>query len=134
LAVPTIGVQRLAVLRLDGDMYQSTRETHQHVGNRLSVGSIVIVDDCSLGGSRAATMDKYKNYFSLHRDALVPIDADSVHWRRSAGPTLVGPHTIKWPPYGQLLRSTSVVAVLMGAGVGDNSEILASLGLDVGGA
>lgn len=43
--MPTAPVDRLALLRLDGDMYESTYVVLQHLYDRVSPGGYVIVDD-----------------------------------------------------------------------------------------
>jgi O-methyltransferase len=43
--MPTAPVERLALLRLDGDMYESTYVVLKHLYDRLSPGGYVIVDD-----------------------------------------------------------------------------------------
>ena len=42
--LPTAPIKQLALLRLDGDLYQSTWEALEHLYPKLSVGGIVIVD------------------------------------------------------------------------------------------
>ncbi len=43
--LPTAPIERLAILRLDGDMYQSTMEALQALYHKVSPGGVVIVDD-----------------------------------------------------------------------------------------
>lgn len=43
--MPTIPVERLAVLRLDGDLYESTIDPLRHLYDRVSPGGWVIIDD-----------------------------------------------------------------------------------------
>src|SRR5262249_48778679 len=43
--LPTAPIEKLAVLRLDGDLYESTMEALSHLYDRVSVGGYVIVDD-----------------------------------------------------------------------------------------
>jgi len=43
--MPTAPVERLALLRLDGDMYESTYVVLQHLYDKVSPGGYVIVDD-----------------------------------------------------------------------------------------
>ena len=112
--------QSLAVLRLDGDMYQSTWETYVNLYSRVSVGGYTIVDDVPIWGSRAATLD-FRALMGLHKDVLVVIDDDGVYWRRSAGPTMVGYPNTKWPLFVQLMRSSTLVGVVSGSLLVDNS-------------
>lgn len=55
--MPNAPVSRLAVLRLDGDMYESTLDPLQHLYDRLSVGGWVIVDDYFIPACKAAVSD-----------------------------------------------------------------------------
>jgi hypothetical protein len=55
--LPTATIERLAVLRLDGDMYSSTHHVLSALYPRLSVGGYVIVDDYYLDTCRAAITD-----------------------------------------------------------------------------
>lgn len=45
---------KLALLRLDGDLYESTKVCMEHLYPRVSVGGWVIVDDYPLSGCRKA--------------------------------------------------------------------------------
>ena len=82
-------VGAIAVLRLDGDMYESTWVTLQHLYNRISVGGYVVADDFNLWPSRRAVME-FRELLGLVAHTLVPIDRGGVYWRRLAGPTMVG--------------------------------------------
>jgi O-methyltransferase len=82
--LPAAPIERLAVLRLDGDMYGSTMEALQALYPRLSPGGYVIVDDYgAVPQCREAVTD-----FRAAHDIVDPIewvDWTGVHWRRSAG-------------------------------------------------
>jgi O-methyltransferase len=51
---------RIAMLRLDGDLYESTRVCLEQLYPLVSPGGYVIVDDFNLSGSRKATLDYFK--------------------------------------------------------------------------
>jgi len=55
--LPNAPVDQLAVLRLDGDMYESTIEALCALYPRLSIGGYLIVDDYALPNCRAAVED-----------------------------------------------------------------------------
>jgi O-methyltransferase len=78
----TAPVERLAVLRLDGDMYQSTTEVLEALYPKLSVGGYLIVDDYALPSCKAAVDD----YRAKHEivDPIEPIDWTGVYWRKTA--------------------------------------------------
>lgn len=79
--LPSAPIDRLAVIRLDGDLYESTMDALVHLYPKLSAGGYVIVDDYSIPLCRDAVHD-YRTKFDIE-DALVPIDGDSVYWRRT---------------------------------------------------
>jgi O-methyltransferase len=73
-------VERLAILRLDGDMYESTIQTLEALYDHVSPGGFVIVDDYSLVGARKATDDfRAARGISEH---LTHIDWTGVFWRK----------------------------------------------------
>lgn len=78
--LPTAPVERLAVLRLDGDLYQSTIEALDALYPKVSAGGYVIIDDYFLPSCRQAVDD----YRARHQvvEPLEPIDWASVYWRK----------------------------------------------------
>lgn len=78
--LPTAPVDRLAVLRLDGDLYQSTIEALDALYPKVSAGGYVIIDDYHLESCRQAVDD----YRARHQvvETLEPIDWASVYWRK----------------------------------------------------
>jgi O-methyltransferase len=76
--LPTAKIHRLAVMRLDGDMYESTIDALQYLYPKLSIGGYVIVDDYPVPECRAAVED----YRAKH-DIKEPIvhKADGI-WQR----------------------------------------------------
>jgi hypothetical protein len=81
--LPGAAIRRLAVLRLDGDLYESTMDTLVPLYPKLSVGGFVIIDDYgSIAANRQAVLD-YRDAHGI-RDELVRIDRRGVYWRRTA--------------------------------------------------
>jgi len=78
--LPTAPIERLAVLRLDGDLYSSTLETLRSLYDRVSPGGYVIVDDYhAYEYCRRAVTD-----FLRERGlapALTTIDWAGVYWQ-----------------------------------------------------
>jgi O-methyltransferase len=79
--LPSAPIDRLAVLRLDGDMYESTKVALDALYPKLSVGGYVIVDDYgAIPACRQAVSD-----FRLENGVEEPIhsiDWTGVYWRR----------------------------------------------------
>ena len=79
--LPTAPIERLAILRLDGDMYGSTFEALAHLYPKLSVGGFAIIDDYALPACRRAVDD-----YRLENGIAEPIelvDWTGAYWRRA---------------------------------------------------
>jgi O-methyltransferase len=74
-------IEKLALLRLDGDMYESTIQVFEALYDKVSPGGFIIVDDYALHGARAATHD-FRNARSIV-DPIIHIDSMGVYWRKS---------------------------------------------------
>lgn len=80
--LPGAPIERLAVLRLDGDMYESTMDALVALYPRLSPGGYVIIDDYgAIPGCRAA-VDDYRTRNGIG-EAMRPIDWSGVFWQRA---------------------------------------------------
>lgn len=80
--LPTAPVDQLAVLRLDGDMYDSTMVALESLYPKLSVGGFVIVDDYhAVRGCRKAVED-FRTANGID-DPLEQVDWTCRYWRRS---------------------------------------------------
>lgn len=79
--LPTAPIERLAVMRLDGDLYESTMDALSALYPKLSVGGFVIVDDFAIGACRAAVQD-YREAHDI-TDPIEPVDWTGVYWRRT---------------------------------------------------
>ncbi len=81
--LPTAPIERLAVLRLDGDMYESTIQALQALYPKLSTGGFVIVDDYVVPACRQAAEDfRAQNSIS---DTIERIDNYGSFWRKTDG-------------------------------------------------
>jgi O-methyltransferase len=80
--LPTAPIDRLAVLRLDGDMYESTIQALEALYDKLSPGGFVIVDDYFLQPCAQAIHD-FRNAHGI-TDLIIDIDGLGSYWRRSA--------------------------------------------------
>lgn len=79
--MPSAPVERLAVMRLDGDMYESTMIPLQHLYDKVSPGGFVIVDDYWLPPCKQAVHD-FLGSRKLTPE-IVPIDAMGVYFRKA---------------------------------------------------
>jgi O-methyltransferase len=67
--MPTAPIDRIAVLRLDGDMYESTIVVLQHLYPKLSSGGFVIIDDYGMLPECNRAVEDYRNSIGI-TDAL----------------------------------------------------------------
>jgi len=81
--LPSAPIERLAVLRLDGDLYESTMEALVALYPKVSVGGFIIVDDYGLPTCRAAIED-FRRAQGI-TDPIQLIDWTGAFWQRSAG-------------------------------------------------
>ena len=79
--LPVLDVAQLAILRLDGDMYESTIVALENLYPKLSVGGYVIVDDYGLPNCRRALSD-YREFHDI-TDEYISIDNSSVYWTKT---------------------------------------------------
>lgn len=78
--LPSAPIDRLALLRLDGDLYESTMDALTNMYPKLSPGGFLVIDDYnSWAGCKQAVTDYRK---SDHITAeIMPIDTHSSFWR-----------------------------------------------------
>lgn len=80
--LPEAPIERLAVIRLDGDMYESTMDGLTNLYPNLSPGGYLIVDDYgSVPACRQAVHD-YREAHSID-DEIRSVDWSAVYWKRA---------------------------------------------------
>ena len=91
--LPTVPIERLAILRVDGDMYESTMDAMRNLYPKLSPGGFLIIDDYALTGCKAAITD-YRAEHAITSD-IVQVDWTGAYWRKdewsAPGPTHLAP-------------------------------------------
>ena len=81
--LPEAPTERLAVVRLDGDMYESTMDALVNLYPKLSVGGYLIVDDYGAVPTCRQAVHDYREAHGVHEE-LRPIDWTGVFWQRSS--------------------------------------------------
>lgn len=78
--MPKCAIGQIALLRLDGDMYESTIQVLENLYDKLSIGGYCIIDDYSLPGARQATHDfrKMRNI----TEPIINIDGTGAYWKK----------------------------------------------------
>lgn len=80
--LPTAPIDRLAVCRLDGDMYESTMDSLNSLYSKVSNGGFIIIDDYgAVAGCRQAVSD-FRERHGIS-DEIIRIDWGGVYWRKS---------------------------------------------------
>jgi O-methyltransferase len=82
--LPTAPIERLSVLRLDGDLYESTWQAIEALYPKLSPGGFCIVDD--YGDLVAQCQRAIHDYRDAHgiTEEIVDIDGTGAYWRKEA--------------------------------------------------
>jgi O-methyltransferase len=78
--LPSAPIEKLALLRLDGDMYESTLDALGSLYPKLSPGGFCIIDDFFLGPCRLA-VEEYRAAHAIDAEMRV-IDTCSAYWRK----------------------------------------------------
>jgi hypothetical protein len=82
--LPCAPIERLALMRLDGDWYESTRTALETLYPKLSPGGYVIIDDYGLPTGCARAVDEYRARGGIDVP-LECVDRHVVFWRKPWG-------------------------------------------------
>jgi len=88
--LPTAPISRIAVLRLDGDLYQSTWETLEALYKKVSINGSIIVDDYDTWPQCQKAVDDYRRQHDITDPILnVPHEPTDTHrlgvyWKKTA--------------------------------------------------
>jgi O-methyltransferase len=80
--LPKAPIDRLAVARLDGDMYESTMDAIEALYPKLQSGGFLIMDDYGAVPACKQATDDYRARRGI-REPIVPIDWTGVYWRKA---------------------------------------------------
>lgn len=80
-SLPQAPITTLSILRLDGDLYISTRDALQHLYPKVAVGGYVIIDDYYAFDECRAAVREYRKAHGI-QTALVRVDPVCVYWRK----------------------------------------------------
>ena len=81
-SLPNAPIDKLSILRMDGDMYSSTIQTLNALYDKVSVGGYIIIDDYYVEGCKAAVDD-----FRRSRNITTPlgvIDWTGRFWKKES--------------------------------------------------
>lgn len=79
--LPAAPIERLALLRLDGDWYESTKCALESLYPRLSPGGIIEIDDYGLPFGARRAVDEYRRQHDIH-EPIQWVNHQVVCWRK----------------------------------------------------
>jgi hypothetical protein len=80
--LPTAPIEKLALMRLDGDLYESTIVALEALYPKLSYGGFVIIDDYGCIPACAKAVNDFREAHGI-RDEMHTIDWTGIYWRKS---------------------------------------------------
>lgn len=86
--LPIAPIDQIAVLRLDGDMYESTIQALDALYRKVPYGGFVIVDDYALAPCAKAVHD-FRERYGIG-SPILPIDGTGSYWRVDHNPIRLG--------------------------------------------
>ena len=78
--LPTAPIKQLALLRLDGDLYEFTIDSLNALYHRVSPGGYVIIDDYNSWDSCKQAVNDFRNKHKIE-EIIEPVDWSAVYWR-----------------------------------------------------
>ena len=78
----TPAISEIAVLRLDGDLYSSTRDILHNLYDKVSKGGFIVVDDYGVLPQCARAVDDFRRIRGI-TEPIEKIDITGVFWRRN---------------------------------------------------
>ncbi len=80
--LPTAPITSLALMRLDGDMYESTMDALNNLYDKLTPGGFCMIDDYGLPGCKAA-VDDFRRQRGIS-EPMVAVDHSCRSWRKKS--------------------------------------------------
>lgn len=80
--LPSASTGPLAILRMDGDMYESTMDALNNLFDRVSTGGYIIVDDYRVVDGCHKAVDDFRANRGI-KDAIVEIDGVGIYWQKT---------------------------------------------------
>lgn len=75
-------IDKLSLLRLDGDMYESTILALTYLYPKLSNGGYIIVDDYNAFDYCKQAVNDYRNEHNI-KEQIIEIDKEAIYWRKT---------------------------------------------------
>ncbi len=78
--LPAAPIRNISILRMDGDLYQSTKDALESLYHKISPGGFLIIDDYSSWKGCRTAVEEFRRKNSIS-DEIVRIDSHAVYWR-----------------------------------------------------
>lgn len=79
--LPKAPIEKLALMRLDADMYESTIQALSNLYPKLSCGGYVIVDDYNVFQNCKQAVDEYREKCNI-KNTIIKIDKEAIYWQK----------------------------------------------------
>lgn len=79
--LPSAPIKKISLLRLDGDLYESTFIALEHLYPLLSLGGFIIIDDYNAFPFCKNAVDDYRRMFNI-QETIIEIDNEAIYWRK----------------------------------------------------
>ncbi len=80
--LPKNKINRISLLRLDGDLYESTILSLKYLYPKLTKGGFIIIDDYNAFPFCKKAVDDYRKSFKID-DEILLIDNEAIYWQKS---------------------------------------------------
>ena len=95
--LPRAPIERLAVLRLDGDMYESTMDALTALYDKVSAGGFVIIDDYGCIEACRKAVHDFRDAHGIS-EPILDIDGWGVYWRKEKETGAGASEPVAWRP------------------------------------
>lgn len=79
--LPKAEINKLALLRLDGDMYESTIEALTNLYPKLSIGGYIIIDDWGAIPVCTKAVEDYRRQHNITEEIII-VDWTAIYWKK----------------------------------------------------
>ncbi len=79
--LPRAPIDKLALIRLDGDMYESTIQAIEQLYPKLSDGGFIIVDDYNAFPYCKQAIEDYRTKHAIN-NTMITIDREAIYWQK----------------------------------------------------
>lgn len=80
--LPDAPIVQISLLRLDGDLYESTIEALEYLYPKLSIGGYLIIDDYGSNPTCAEALHDYRKKYNIDNE-MIRVDEDAVFWKKT---------------------------------------------------